>query len=303
MDHWNAVEPPTQGPINSSVLYLQPHHRSAIVFDGESCDLDVRRCDKESFKPFMHIDPRVSDYTDMIGFGGVRRVGYVHVDHGLITALVEYWKQETHIFHLSIMGEATITLQDVDVLWGLHIDGLSVTVNHIRRNPLQHQQMIYDVLSVWLENRHFRDGRLKMSFIKARLWIALEPSTSDVVVRQYARMYILILLGGLLFADTTSNVVSTNWFDYVQDLEAMNEYSWKSVVLAYLYSRMYIASRAETKSTGGPYLLLQFWAWERISLIRPDIHPRYEIGDYPRGGRWADDRLDYEPPGRLAVYY
>ena len=70
-------------------------------------------------------------------------------------------------------------------------------------------------------------------------------------------MYILILLEGLLFADTIGNVVSTNWLDYVQDLEAMCEYSWGSAVLACLYSRMCIASRAETKSTGGPYLLLQ----------------------------------------------
>ena len=117
--------------------------------------------------------------------------------------------------------------------------------------------MVYDLLGVWPENRHFRDGRLKMSFIKTRLRTALEPNASEEMVRQYVRMYILILFGGLLFADITDNVVSTNWLDYVQNLEAMGEYSWGSAVLACLYSRMCIASRAETKSTGGPYLLLQ----------------------------------------------
>ena len=109
MDHWTVVEPPTQGPINPSVLYLQLHHKPAAVFHDEFCDLDVRRCDKEFFKSFMHIDPRVSDYIDRVGFDGVRIASYVHVDHGLITALVERWRQETHTFHLPIIGETTIT--------------------------------------------------------------------------------------------------------------------------------------------------------------------------------------------------
>ena len=68
------------------------------------------------------------------------------MDYGLITA---------HTFYLLIMGETAITLQDVEVLWRLRVDSLPVTLNHIRRSPLQHQQMVYDLLGVWLENMHF----------------------------------------------------------------------------------------------------------------------------------------------------
>ena len=44
------------------------------------------------------------------------------MDWTLITALVERWRQETHIFHLP-HGEMTFTLQDVEVMLGLPVDG------------------------------------------------------------------------------------------------------------------------------------------------------------------------------------
>ena len=44
------------------------------------------------------------------------------IDHGLITTLVERWQLETYTFHLPY-GEMSITLQDVEVIFGLPIDG------------------------------------------------------------------------------------------------------------------------------------------------------------------------------------
>lgn len=46
-------------------------------------------------------------------------------DHALLTALVEQWRQKTHTFHF-LIGKTTVTLQDVDVLLGLQIDGRPV---------------------------------------------------------------------------------------------------------------------------------------------------------------------------------
>ncbi|CDP03974.1 unnamed protein product [Coffea canephora] len=298
-----STPPPHPGPIDPSVLYLQTHHRSTAVFHGAGDVLDVRRCDKKFFDIFRHSDPRVSHYIDIAGFGGVRRAGYLQVNHGLITALVERWRQETHTFHLPVMGEATVTLQDVEVLWGLPVDGLPVTLIHVKRSPLQRKHLVQEVLGFWPEDNCFREGRLKMSSMYARLGTQLPPDAPDEMVRQYARMCILILLGGLLFADSCGNVVSLNWLDYVRDLEAMSKYSWGSAVLACLYSRMCHASHVGQNTTGGPYLLLQLWAWERIPTIRPDVSLQRLTGDYPRGGRWSAERTGVDPPSQDVSYY
>ena len=50
----------------------------------------------------------------------------MEVDHALIIALVECWRLETHTFHLS-HGEIGITLQDIEVMSGVPVDGLPVT--------------------------------------------------------------------------------------------------------------------------------------------------------------------------------
>ena len=52
----------------------------------------------------------------------LRRASSRKIDHGLISALVERWQLKTYTFHLS-HGEMSITLQDVEVILGLLIDG------------------------------------------------------------------------------------------------------------------------------------------------------------------------------------
>ena len=72
------------------------------------------------------LDPRVLQYVLRAGFYGVHRLGPICLDHALITTLVERWRPETHTFHL-LIGEASITLQDVAILLGLPIDGAPIT--------------------------------------------------------------------------------------------------------------------------------------------------------------------------------
>ena len=74
----------------------------------------------------LQIDRRVARFLEIAGLLDITRVGFIQVDHHLITALVERWRPETHTFHLTY-GEATITLQDVAILTGLPIDGLPIT--------------------------------------------------------------------------------------------------------------------------------------------------------------------------------
>lgn len=297
-----STSDPHRGPCTPDLLYLSPQHRARAVFYGTNHVLHVKRCDG-FFWVYQHaIDPRVLQYVDAAGFGGLRRAGTFRVDHGLVTALIERWRQETHTFHLP-MGEATITLQDVEVLWGLRVDGLPVTLVHRTMSKQQRKELVHELLGFWPDDSCFKDGRLKMTSFFELLATPLPKDASDEQVRQHARMYILILLGGQLFADTCGNVINLNWLDRVRNLEAMESYSWGSAVLACLYSRMCHASYASCKATAGPYMLLQMWAWERLPTICPTIVVPVSPGDYPRGRRWTTKCTEANAPQHVLSYY
>ena len=72
------------------------------------------------------VDDRVVNIIKALGLEGLLWVPGREIDHGLITALVEQWRPETYTFHMP-HGEASITLQDVEVLLGLPVDGHTIT--------------------------------------------------------------------------------------------------------------------------------------------------------------------------------
>ena len=72
------------------------------------------------------MDIRIRPYVIRVGFYGVYYLGHIMIDLPLITCLVERWQLETHTFHV-LVGEMSITLQDVAIILGLRIDGSAVT--------------------------------------------------------------------------------------------------------------------------------------------------------------------------------
>ena len=68
------------------------------------------------------LDPQIVTYIIDAGLGGLLRVLDIDLDHALITVLVERWRVETHSFHLP-HSEMTITLQDMEVIMGVPVDG------------------------------------------------------------------------------------------------------------------------------------------------------------------------------------
>ena len=75
-------------------------------------------------EPMM--DDRVVDIIKAVGLEGLLRQPGRELDHGLITTLVERWWPETHTFHMP-HDEITITLQDVEVILRLPVDGNAIT--------------------------------------------------------------------------------------------------------------------------------------------------------------------------------
>ena len=67
-------------------------------------------------------DNRVTDIIKLLRLEGLFRAPSREIDHCLISALVERWRLKTHTFHLP-HGEMSITLQDVEVIYGLSIEG------------------------------------------------------------------------------------------------------------------------------------------------------------------------------------
>ena len=149
------------GPIDTSVLTQQPNHRSEAIWNGQVkrntksltnvhafnsynvdatmsyinswfCsvqDLGTLTCCSRSSE-FSNrepmVDDRVVNIIKALGLEGLLWVLGREIDHGLITALVERWQLETYTFHMPY-GEVNITLQDVEVILGLPVDGDAIT--------------------------------------------------------------------------------------------------------------------------------------------------------------------------------
>ena len=67
-------------------------------------------------------DNRVIDIIKLLRLEGLFRAPSREIDHCLISTLVERWWPETYTFHLPY-GEMSITLQDMEVIYGLPIEG------------------------------------------------------------------------------------------------------------------------------------------------------------------------------------
>ncbi|KAL8095502.1 hypothetical protein AgCh_036802 [Apium graveolens] len=128
------IEDVHQGPVNPSLLHLQHTHRSLDIWRlGGGDMLKCRRKNPNNEDDHPPLDLCMVPLLQSTGFYGVARVASLQLDWSLISALVERWRSETHTFHL-LMGEATITLQDVGVLLGLPVDG-EVVISDVTHGP------------------------------------------------------------------------------------------------------------------------------------------------------------------------
>lgn len=224
---------------------------------------------------------------DTAGFGSICRAGYLQVDHALVTALVERWRPETHTFHLRV-GEATITLGDVAILWGLRVEGEPVTGGRYGRSAADWISVCERLLGFQPELHHIQGNRLEKAPLEDFVARALPNDADDAMIQQRARGLILLLIGGLLFSDKSGHLLPLRYLPLLEDLHSSGRLSWGSAVLAYLYRCLCTAAHGVQKEICGPMVLLQLWAWEHIPIFRPDVvEARDELPALaPYSARW-----------------
>ncbi|KAG8481336.1 hypothetical protein CXB51_026289 [Gossypium anomalum] len=126
-------------------------------------------------------------------------VGY-KLDHTLISALVERWRPETHIFHFSC-DECTITLEDVALQLGLPMDGPIITGSVVIPSKKDFSEAFLGKLS-----NKFYSGRIDTKWLETNFKY-LPTDTPDIVKEQYAQTFIHRLIGGILMLDKSQNLV------------------------------------------------------------------------------------------------
>ena len=136
-------------------------------------------------------------YIDAVGLTGLFKVLDMEVDHALITALVERWRLETHTFHLP-HGEMGITLQDMEVMLGLSVDGLPVT----ERTDYVWSELFEELLGHKspplipnLNKSTFAGARIKYNWLDAQFAAPLAADAGDEVMQQHARYHLLVRMG------------------------------------------------------------------------------------------------------------
>ena len=149
-------------------------------------------------------------YIDAVGLIRLFKVPDMEVGHALITALVERWLPETHTFHL-LHGEMGITLQDIEVMLGISVDGLLVT----RKTDMKWSEVCQDLLGhepppmIPNSNRSILVRvRIRYKWLDARFTAPPTVDAGDEVVQQHAHYHLLVWMGALLFMDKLADRVS-----------------------------------------------------------------------------------------------
>ncbi|XP_027343336.1 serine/threonine-protein phosphatase 7 long form homolog [Abrus precatorius] len=282
------------GPEDSSLLRFQSIHVSEHVWDGRNHPtLRVRKSQNIS-GGLEGVLEEIIPHLELAGFIGVANLSQFLLDVGLITALVERWRPETHTFHMS-PEECTITLQDVAILLGLRI---------IRRPVIaptggDWAQIVEDSLGIRLGPEHFVGSFLKISWLDIHFTHISMHNHSPMQITRFARAYILRLIRGFILADHSSSRVSIRYLPLLEDFELTGQYSWGSAVLGYLYRELCMATNIDHVAIGRLAALVVMWAWDRFPDIAPS-KPPYTRLNLPYGVRWLSQGMR---KGRKDVQY
>ncbi|XP_061339927.1 serine/threonine-protein phosphatase 7 long form homolog [Gastrolobium bilobum] len=206
----------------------------------------------------------VADYLSQVGFLHVARMRHIQINPMLISALVKWWRLETHTFHMT-QGEITITLQDVAAILGLPTDGR------------------VDVFGHALVEVELPFGDVKLSYLD-RLYLYWGAAAAHhEQVKFFTKVHIARMLGSWLLCDrSVGSVVACRYIELLAgDFGEIRQYSWGSAVLAHLFRELCELIDPHRSDMDGCHIILQIWVWLRFSPIAPPLpQPTYPEWHY-----------------------
>nr|XP_009613141.1 serine/threonine-protein phosphatase 7 long form homolog [Nicotiana tomentosiformis] len=201
------------------------------------------------------LHPRIVRHLQDTGFYRIIEIGRLQFDWVLIMTMIEWRRPETHTFYLPI-GEATIMLEDVEVLFGLPVDGLPVAYWHALRDYM-------GLYYLHMLQRLTRFQPAEETALSGASRLQLTP------VRQHLEA---------MDAEITDDSPP-------ERLDDLPGYSWGADVLGYMYRQMCRASMGTQRDVAGFLPLLQFQP--PLPPIAPDAPPPPFL---PLAWRWIDRR-------------
>ncbi|XP_017417859.2 protein MAIN-LIKE 1-like [Vigna angularis] len=275
-----------QLPVDMSLLRLQDKHIVKSIWEGNERVICPRRHAIWLAKHVHEIDERIKNILHGAGFIHILQASSMEISHNLVTALVERWRVKTHTFHFP-HGETTITLEDVALQLGLTIEGQVVT--GISSGPLT--VFCHQLLGDVPPENCVRGNKIKLSWLN-NTFRQLPHRATEQIIEQYARAYMLIIIGSVMMLDTSASMVHLMYLPLLADLQNVSQYSWGSATLSCLYRALDHGTRADQDNIGGCMILLQCWAWERITCLSPELLEitEHEISSgavFPLVKRWC----------------
>nr|XP_016486011.1 PREDICTED: serine/threonine-protein phosphatase 7 long form homolog [Nicotiana tabacum] len=213
------------GPAEDQLLVLHGDHKSSFVWEGQLSMQALRLRKPDDLWEFIvehHFHARVVVRLQATGFYTILELGRMQLDWSLITALVERWQSETHTFHLSTR-EATITLEDVHVLYGLRVDGRVVALPEYIRSMTRAQFLdIMGQFTGYTPQGDAGGSRVAFSAIRDHMAV-LHPDITgemeDLHIERYTRLALLLFFGCVLFPNTSGSLVSIRFLHHLQQLD------------------------------------------------------------------------------------
>ena len=266
-----------QQDMSRPVLTRQGGHRSEMVARGtpEFAPMKCIRIES-SWRLILgaqrDIHHSLLAEIDRAGFGGYFRLRFRALDHGLINALLERWRIETHTFHFTV-GEATVTLQDVEVLLGLRCDGPAVTGRRYaytedsagRQHRVSWEDWTEDFLGMVLQPGDRKYNTILISALRRELHERRDRMCNpagygdDLVHLQQDARLICSLIISSIFIDAGCAHVKLHYLVKLEDLSLCGQLSWASAVVVYLYHCLDVAVEKPRGDFPGPLILLQVW--------------------------------------------